>query len=151
MRVFFIILLLSNSLIAKTIQPLSNYTFEELLSNEEKNHYVIEGCVSLYSAITELIKTEYPDLASTFYEIANTIYPYGIISLKNTKNISYEDAEKSFFENVNKLSEQYIDEMNINGKKNGSYFKGSFIGDDLLFCNEITKYLQFAVLESLGK
>ena len=151
MRVFFIILLLSNSLIAKTIQPLSNYTFEELLSNEEKNHYVIEGCVSLYSAITELIKTEYPDLASTFYEIANTIYPYGIISLKNTKNISYEDAEKFFFENVNKLSEQYIDEMNINGKKNGSYFKGSFIGDDLLFCNEITKYLQFAVLESLGK
>ena len=151
MRVFFIILLLSNSLIAKTIQPLSHYTFEELLSNEEKNHYVIEGCVSLYSAITELIKTEYPDLASTFYEIANTIYPYGIISLKNTKNISYEDAEKSFFENVNKLSEQYIDEMNINGKKNGSYFKGSFIGDDLLFCNEITKYLQFAVLESLGK
>jgi len=151
MRVFFIILLLSNSLIAKTIQPLSNYTFEELLSNEEKNHYVIEGCVSLYSAITELIKTEYPDLASTFYEIANTIYPYGIISLKNTKNISYEDAEKFFFENVNKLSEQYIDEMNINGKKNGSYFKGSFIGDDLLFCNEITKYLQFAVLESLGE
>mgnify|MGYP001181578447 FL=1 len=151
MRVFFIILLLSNSLIAKTIQPLSHYTFEELLSNEEKNHYVIEGCVSLYSAITELIKTEYPDLASTFFEIANTIYPYGIISLKNTKNISYEDAEKSFFENVNKLSEQYIDEMNINGKKNGSYFKGSFIGDDLLFCNEITKYLQFAVLESLGK
>ena len=151
MRVFFIILLLSNSLIAKTIQPLSHYTFEELLSNEEKNHYVIEGCVSLYSAITELIKTEYPDLAGTFYEIANTIYPYGIISLKNTKNISYEDAEKSFFENVNKLSEQYIDEMNINGKKNGSYFKGSFIGDDLLFCNEITKYLQFAVLESLGE
>ena len=106
MRVFFIILLLSNSLIAKTIQPLSHYTFEELLSNEEKNHYVIEGCVSLYSAITELIKTEYPDLASTFYEIANTIYPYGIISLKDTKNLSYEDAEKSFFENVSKLSEQ---------------------------------------------
>ena len=151
MRFFFIILLLSNSLIAKTIQPLSHYTFEELLSNEKKNHYVIEGCVSLYSAITELIKTEYPDLASTFYEIANTIYPYGIISLKNTKNLSHEDAEKSFFENVSKLSEQYIDEMNINGKKNGSYFKGSFIGDDLLFCNEITKYLQFAVLESLGK
>ena len=117
MRVFFIILLLSNSLIAKTIQPLSHYTFEELLSNEEKNHYVIEGCVSLYSAITELIKTEYPDLASTFYEIANTIYPYGIISLKNTKNLSYDDAEKSFFENVSKLSEQYINEMNINGNK----------------------------------
>ena len=151
MRVFIIILLLSNSLIAKTIQPLSHYTFEELLNNEEKNHYVIEGCVSLYSAITELIKTEYPELASTFYEIANTIYPYGIISLKDTKNLSYEDAEKSFFENVSKLSEQYIDEMNINGKKNGSYFKGSFIGDDLLFCNEITKYLQFAVLESLGE
>ena len=151
MKKFIIIFFLTNPLLAQSIEPLRNYSLVDVVENEEANYIILEGCVSLYSAITELIKTEYPDLASTFYEIANTIYPYGIISLKNTKNLSYEDAEKSFFENVSKLSEQYIDEMNINGKKNGSYFKGSFIGDDLLFCNEITKYLQFAVLESLGE
>ena len=151
MRVFFIILLLSNSLIAKTIQPLSHYTFEELLSNEEKNHYVIEGCVSLYSSITELTSEKYPELAKEFFEIADTIYPYGIISLSKKNAIPYEEAEKIFFVNVSNLTNEYIDEMNRNGKKNGSYFKGSFLGDDLRFCHEVTKLVQSIVLESLGE
>ena len=41
--------------------------------------------------------------------------------------------------------------MNKNGKINGSYFKGSFLGDDLFFCHEVTKSLQLIVLESLGE
>jgi hypothetical protein len=52
---------------------------------------------------------------------------------------------------VETLTDKYIDEMNRNGKKNGSYFKGSFLGDDLFFCNEVTKSLQLIVLESLGE
>jgi len=41
--------------------------------------------------------------------------------------------------------------MNRNGKKNGSYFKGSFLSDDLRFCHEVTKLVQSIVLESLGE
>ena len=41
--------------------------------------------------------------------------------------------------------------MNKNGKLNGSYFKGSFLGDDLTFCYETTKYLRLAIMESLGE
>ena len=146
--VFFFI---SNSLVAENIKPLTNYSFEELLNDENANHFVLEGCISLYSAITELTKKKYPDLANEFFEIANTIYPYGIISLSKKNTISYEEAEKIFFVNVNNLTNEYIDEMNRNGKKNGSYFKGSFLGDDLRFCHEVTKLVQSIVLESLGE
>jgi hypothetical protein len=83
--------------------------------------------------------------------MANTIYPYGIISLSKINSISYKEAEIFFFDNVETLTDKYIDEMNKNGKKNGSYFKGSFLGDDLFFCNEVTKSLQLIVLESLGE
>ena len=83
--------------------------------------------------------------------MANTIYPYGIISLSKINSISYKEAEKIFFNNVETLKDKYINEMNKNGKKNGSYFKGSFLGDDLFFCNEVTKSLQLIVLESLGE
>ena len=38
-----------------------------------------------------------------------------------------------------------------NGKKNGSYFKGSFLGGDLTFCYDVTRYLQLAITESLGE
>ena len=41
--------------------------------------------------------------------------------------------------------------MNKNGKLHGSYFKGSFLGDDLTFCYETTKYLRLAIMESLGE
>ena len=41
--------------------------------------------------------------------------------------------------------------MNRNGKINGSYFKGSFLGDDLSFCYEVTRYLQLVIMESLGE
>ena len=152
MKIIFIILfLVSSSLSAKTIKPLSNYSIEELLENDQANHFVLEGCISLYSALTELIKKKYPDLANQFYEIANTLYPYGIISLSKTKKITYQEAEKYFFDNVSNLTDQYIDEMNKNGKLNGSYFKGSFLGDDLTFCYETTKYLRLAIMESLGE
>jgi hypothetical protein len=52
---------------------------------------------------------------------------------------------------VETLTDKNIHEINKNGKKNGIYFKGSFLGDDLFFCNEVTKSLQLIVLESLGE
>ena len=150
-KIFVILFLVSSSLSAQTIKPLTNYSFEELLENDQANHFVLEGCISLYSALTELIKKKYPDLANQFYEIANTLYPYGIISLSKTKKITYQEAEQYFFDNVNNLTGQYIDEMNKNGKLNGSYFKGSFLGNDLSFCHEVTRYLQLVIMESLGE
>ena len=150
-KVFIIILFISNPLVAQTIKPLTNYSFENILENDESSHFVLEGCISLYSAVTELTINKYPELGAQFYEMANTIYPYGIISLSKINNISYKEAEKIFFENVDMLTDKYIDEMNKNGKKNGSYFKGSFIGEDLFFCHEVTKSLQQIILESLGE
>ena len=89
--------------------------------DDKAHHAVLRGCISLYAAVTELTKNKYPEIGNQFFEIANTIYPYGIISLSKINNISYEKAEKIFFENVDSLTDQYIVEMNKNGKKNGSY------------------------------
>ncbi len=74
-KLFIIILFISNSLVAQTVKPLTNYSFEELLNDENANHLVLEGCISLFSAITELTKKKYPELANEFFEIADTIYP----------------------------------------------------------------------------
>ena len=150
-KLFVILFVISNSLNAQSIQPLSNYSIEKLLIDENANHIVLEGCISLYSAVTELTKKKYPKLAIEFYESANTLYPYGIISLSQIKKIPYEEAENFFFNNVTNLTNEYIDEMNKNGKKNGSYFKGSFLGDDLFFCNEVSKSIKLIIMESLGE
>ena len=148
--IFIILFLFSNVILAQTLKPLTNNTFEEVMNDEKANHIVLEGCISLYSAITELTKKAHPELAKSFFEMANTLYPYGLLSLSKIKKISSNDAEKIFYENINNLSKIYIHEMNINGKKHGSYLRGSFLGDDLFFCNEVTKSLNLVVKESVN-
>ena len=89
-KFFIIVLFISNALVAQTIKPLTNYSFENILEDEEVNHFILEGCISLYSAVTELTINKYPELGAQFYEMANTIYPYGIISLSKINSISYK-------------------------------------------------------------
>ena len=150
-KIFIILLFFSNYLFAQTIEPLTNYSFENIVEDNEANYKILEGCISIYSAVTELTREKYPDLGNQFSEMTETLNPYGIIALSKIQGKTYKEAENIFFNNVSSLKDQYIDEMNKNGKLNGSYFKGSFLGDDLSFCYEVTKYLQLVIMESLGE
>ena len=150
-KIFIILLFFSNYLFAQTIEPLTNYSFENIVEDNEANYKILEGCISIYSAVTELTREKYPDLGNQFSEMTETLNPYGIIALSKIQGKTYKEAENIFFNNVSSLKDQYIDEMNKNGKLNGSYFKGSFLGDDLSFCYEVTRYLQLAIMESLGE
>ena len=150
-KILIIFLFFSNYLFAQTIEPLKNYSLQNILENDEINYKILEGCISIYSAVTELTKERYPDLGDQFFEMTETLNPYGIIALSKIQGKTYKEAENIFFNNVSSLKDQYIDEMNKNGKLNGSYFKGSFLGDDLTFCYEVTRYLQLAIMESLGE
>ena len=124
---------------------------ENIFENDEKNYKILEGCISLYMAVTELTRERYPDLGGQFSEMTETLNPYGIIALSKMQGQPYNEAKNIFFNNVSDLKKQYIDVMNKNGKLNGSYFKGSFLGEDLTFCYEVTRYLQLAIMESLGE
>ena len=150
-KIFIILLFFSNYLFAQTIEPLTNYSFENIVEDNEANYKILEGCISIYSAVIELTREKYPDLGNQFSEMTETLNPYGIISLSKMQGQPYNEAKKIFFNNVSNLKDQYIDEMNKNGKLNGSYFKGSFLGDDLSFCYEVTRYLQLVIMESLGE
>ena len=146
--ILFIILISSK---VQAIESLKNNSLENILENDEINYKILEGCISLYTAVIELTRERYADLGDQFSEMTETLNPYGIIALSKMQGKSYNEAKKIFFNNVSSLKEQYIDEMNKNGKLNGSYFKGSFLGEDLTFCYEVTRYLQLAVMESLGE
>ena len=59
-NIFIIFLFLSNDLFAQTIEPLKNYSLENILENDEINYKILEGCISIYSAVTELTRERYP-------------------------------------------------------------------------------------------
>ena len=133
---------------AEKIEKLSWYNLQELLEDDKLTFKIIKSCVSLNSAVTELIKEEHPDLAKEFFKSANYLYPFGILVLKKLKNINNKEAEKEFLYSIDSLTKDYMNFMVQNGVINKSFIKGTFLGDDINFCNEIRSAIEITLKES---
>ena len=73
----------------------------------------------------------------------NFLYPFGILTLTKVKNIDRKVAEKEFLISIDSLTNDYMDFMRKNGVANQSFIEGTFLGDDLTFCNEIRSAAAF--------
>jgi hypothetical protein len=147
-KILIILLFIASPLQAEKIEQLSWYNLQELLEDDKLTYKIIKSCVSLNSAVTELIKDEHPDLASDFFKSANFLYPFGILVLKKINNINNKEAEKEFLSSVDSLTNDYMDFMRKNGVINQSFIKGTFLGDDIAFCNEIRSAIEITLSES---
>ena len=150
-KILIIFLFICTPLQAEKIEQLSWFNLQEILEDDKLTYKIIKSCVSLNSAVTELIKKEHPKLAKEFFQTANYLYPFGILVLKKIKNTSREGAEKEFFLSVDSLTNDYMSFMRQNGVINQSFFKGTFIGDDLNFCNEIRAAIETTISETKKK
>ena len=144
-KTLFVSLLIFNFANAEKIERLGFYNLQEILEDDNLTYKILKGCVSMNSAVTEVIRKDYPDLANEFFQTANYLYPFGILVLKKVRNIENLEAEKTYFLEINNLTDDYINFINENGKENKSFFKGTFIGDDLNFCNEIRAAIENSV------
>ena len=147
-KLLVILLFITTPLQAEKIEQLSWYNLQELLEDDKLTYKIIKSCVSLNSAVTELIKEEHPDLAKEFFKSANYLYPFGILVLKKLKNINNKEAEKEFLYSVDSLTKDYMNFMVQNGVINKSFIKGTFLGDDINFCNEIRSAIEITLKES---
>ena len=147
-KILIILLFIASPLQAEKIEQLSWYNLQELLEDDKLTYKIIKSCVSLNSAVTELIKDEHPDLANDFFKSANFLYPFGILVLKKINNINNKEAEKEFLSSVDSLTNDYMDFMRKNGVINQSFIKGTFLGDDIAFCNEIRSAIEITLSES---
>ena len=147
-RILIILLFITSPLQAEKIEKLSWYNVQELLEDDTLTYKVIKGCVSLNSAVTELIREEHPNLAKEFYKTANFLYPFGILTLSKVRNIDRQIAEKEFMISVDSLTNDYMGFMIKNGEETKSFFENTFLGDDLTFCNEIRSAIEITINES---
>jgi len=147
-KILIILLFITSPLQAEKIEQLSWYNLQELLEDDKLTYKIIKSCVSLNSAVTELIKDEHPDLANQFFKSANFLYPFGILVLKKIENINNKKAEKKFLSSVDALTNDYMDFMKQNGVINQSFIEGTFLGDDIAFCNEIRSAIEITLSES---
>ena len=147
-KILIFFLFFVTSLSAEKVERLGYYNLQELLEDDNLTYKIIRSCVSLNSAITEITKAEYPDLSKSFFETANYLYPFGILTLSKIKKMNYKDVEKEFMTSVTAQTSDYMDFMKENGVANQSFIKGTFIGDDLNFCNEIRSAIEITISET---
>ena len=148
-KILIILLFIASPLQAEKIEKLSWYNLQELLEDDKLTYKIIKSCVSLNSAVTELIKEEHPDLANEFFKSANYLYPFGILVLKKIKKINNKEAENEFASSVDSLTNDYMDFMIKNGETTAkSFFEGTFLKDDIAFCNEIRSAIEITISES---
>ena len=146
-KILIILLFIASPLQAEKIEQLSWFNLQEILEDDKLTYKIIKSCVSLNSAVTELIKKEHPKLAKEFFQTANYLYPFGILVLKKIKNIENKEAEQEFFSSVDNLTDDYMDFMIKNGQTTKSFFEGTFLGEDLNYCNEIRAAIETTLSE----
>ena len=147
-KIIIILLFITNPLQAEKIEQLSWYNLQELLEDDKLTYKIIKSCVSLNSAVTELIREEHSDLANEFFKSANYLYPFGILVLKKIKNINNKEAEREFLSSVDGHTNDYMNFMIKNGEITESFFEGTFLKDDIAFCNEIRSAIEITISES---
>jgi hypothetical protein len=147
-KLIIIFLFFTTSLFAEKVERLGYYNIQELLEDDNLTYKIIKSCVSLNSAITEITREDYPDLSKSFFASANYLYPFGILTLAKIKGLNYKDVEKEFLDSVTSQVSDYMDFMKKNGVENQSFIKGTFIGDDLNFCNEIRSAIEITIAET---
>ena len=114
-KIIIIFLFLATALSAEKIERLGYYNLQELLEDDSLTYKIIRSCVSLNSAITEITKKNHPDLSKSFFETANYLYPFGILTLSKIKKMSYKNVEKEFMDKVSSQTSDYIKFMKSNG------------------------------------
>tara|TARA_B100000427_G_scaffold287202_1_gene261662 strand:+ start:304 stop:765 length:462 start_codon:yes stop_codon:yes gene_type:complete len=147
-KILIIFLFISTSLHAEKIEQLSWFNLQELLEDDNLTYKIIKSCVSLNSAITEIISEEHPELGKKFFDTANYLYPFGILTLSKIKKINYKDAEKEYLSSVDVLTLDYMNFMRQNAVINQSFIEGTFLGDDIAYCNEIRSAIEITISES---
>ena len=147
-KLIIIFLFFTTSLLAGKVERLGFYNLQELLEDDNLTYKIIKSCVSLNSAITEITKEDYTELSKSFFETANYLYPFGILTLAKIKKKNYGDVEKEYMAIVSSQTSDYIDFMKKNGIINQSFIKETFIGDDLNFCNEIRSAIEITISET---
>ena len=147
-KLIIIFLMFTTSLFAEKVERLGFYNIQELLEDDNLTYKIIKSCVSLNSAITEITKEDYPELSKKFFETANYLYPFGILTLAKIKKMNYGDVEKEYLDSVSTQVSDYMDFMKENGVTNQSFIKGTFIGDDLNFCNEMRSAIEITISET---
>ena len=118
---------------------LKDYLDKKDIENTETQIYLLNRCSAIYAYASGIILKTDPARSKNFIEISNSLLFKSVELMVIDEEKKLEEAQKKAEENRKQIFNNYITEGKKNWEKNKSYFKGSYITDDMAICSKLTE------------
>ena len=118
---------------------LKDYLDKKDLENATTQIYLLNRCSAIYAYASGIILKTDALSSKNFIEISNSLLFKSVELMVIDEEKKLEKAQKKAEENRKQIFNNYIIEGKKNWEKNKSYFKGSYITDDMAICSKLTE------------
>ena len=130
-------LIFSNNLKADANVPIKNFLKKNNIEKSTTQIYLLNRCSAIYTYASAIILKKDPVNSKKFIDIANNLLFKSVElriiddeeKLENARNKAENEREKLF--------KNYIEDGKKNWDLNKSYFKGSYISEDMSICEKL--------------
>ena len=118
---------------------LKDYLDKKDIENTATQIYLLNRCSAIYAYASGIILKTDAVSSKNFIEISNSLLFKSVELMVIDEEKKLEKAQKKAEENRKQIFNNYIIEGKKNWEKNKSYFKGSYITDDMAICSKLTE------------
>ena len=118
---------------------LKDYLNKKDIENTATQIYLLNRCSAIYAYASGIILKTDAVSSKNFIEISNSLLFKSVELMVIDEEKKLEKAQKKAEENRKQIFNNYITEGKKNWEKNKSYFKGSYITDDMAICSKLTE------------
>ena len=116
---------------------LKDYLDKKDIENTTTQIYLLNRCSAIYAYASAIILKKDAVSSKNFIEISNSLLFKSVeLSIIDDKE-KLENAKKKAEQQRENLFKDYIADGKINWDKNKSYFKGSYIAEDMSICTKL--------------
>ena len=128
-----------SSVKAESNFSLQNYLDKNNIEKGETQIYLLNRCSAVYAYASGIILKTDAVSSKNFIETSNSLLFKSVELMVIDEEKKLEEAQKEAEEDRKKLFNNYITDGKKNWEKNRSYFKGSYISDDMAICSKLTE------------
>ena len=130
-------LIFSNNLKADANVPIKNFLKKNNIEKSTTQIYLLNRCSAIYTYASAIILKKDPVNSKKFIDIANSLLFKSVELRIIDDEEKLEIARKKAENEREKLFKNYIEDGKKNWDLNKSYFKGSYISEDMSICEKL--------------
>ena len=124
---------------ANSNTSLKDYLDKKDIENATTQIYLLNRCSAIYAYASGVILKSDAISSKNFIEISNSLLFKSVELMVIDEEKKLEEAQKEAEEDRKELFNNYITDGKKNWEKNKSYFRGSYISDDMSICSKLTE------------